>query len=83
MINTYLHLVNLKLMKVLGLIKNSFGITHAMIGTACIVAPIYTLKYGYLSAVFICLLIVIISYSTASLLIRHQGNCSNITIKNP
>ena len=54
------------------------GLLNGMIGIAALMLPVIGLTSGYLTSIWICLLIGVISYYTAELIVIHLGKAKNI-----
>ena len=56
----------------------TLGLLNGMIGTSCLLLPIIGLTVGYLTTIWVCILIGSICYYTAHLIILHLGKAKDI-----
>jgi hypothetical protein len=54
------------------------GLVNGMVGSSCLVLPVVGLTAGYITTIWVCLIIGYISYYTAYLIVLHLGKGRNI-----
>ena len=54
------------------------GLLNGMIGTSCLLLPIIGITAGYITTIWVCLVIGYISYYTAYLIVLHMGKGKNV-----